>query len=122
MLLCAASYEANRRGLVRIRTLTDGWLTASALGDDTEMLPAWSGYAPLLPFFRGLTAIAPAREANGARALPGAPERELAPTTSPAPEATPEAKISEEEREQKQEAYRDYLTSEGLTPLTLDPP
>ncbi len=52
-----------------------------------------------------------------ARALPAVPEREVA---LPAPSAARAAStpLSDDERARKEAAYRDYLKSQGFTPLS----
>jgi hypothetical protein len=105
-------YVADRAGQVRLRNLTDGWLTPFALGGDALPVARERAYEPLPPFSRGVLTIDRAREANGAPALPAAREREL--PSAPRAARIVDAPMSDEERERSQP---DYLESQGLTPL-----
>jgi len=108
MLIGAATYEADRSGRIRLRDLTDGWLTVGRTGADGPLLPLRGSYAPHLP-------QAPAST------LRAAPERELAPSGSPTEPAVAEP-ASAEEIARKQRGYDAYLKSEGLTRLPVDEP
>jgi len=111
LLLGAAVYSADRSGRIRLRNLTDGWLTPARMSADVPSRTLHRGYDQLLPQARSST-------------LHAARERET--TTEVAPEVTPEvtptapaamAPTSTEEIARKQAAYDDYLKSQGLTRL-----
>jgi serine/threonine protein kinase len=109
-------YVADRTGRVRLRNLTDGWLTPAASGADPSSVTRERVYDPLPPFSRGILTVDRAREANGAPALPAALEREL--PGLPSVQRPAEPPMSDEERERRQAGYREYLESQGLTPLS----
>jgi serine/threonine protein kinase len=113
--ISGAFYAADRTGRLRLRNLTDGWLTPVALAAGPASVARERFYDPLPPFSRGILTVDRAREANGAPALPAAPELEL-PGVPGAQPAT-EAPMSDEERERRQARYREYLESQGLTRL-----
>jgi serine/threonine protein kinase len=118
LALGGAFYVGDRTGHVRLRNLTDGWLTPSAFVAETASLADERVYEVSMPFSRGIVAFDAAREANGARALPAVRERDLAsPSSAPNASDAVEAPLSDEERERRLGRYRDYLETEGLTPL-----
>jgi len=108
LLLGAAVYQADRSGRIRLRNLTDGWLTPARIGADAPPLPLRSSYEPILP---------PPRKST----LRAAPERELGAGDCSA-EPSAEVPLSADEIARKQGIYNDYLKSQGLTRLPLDPP
>jgi serine/threonine protein kinase len=121
VVISAAFYAADRSGQVRLRNLTDGWLTASSFDVEAPSSPRAHAYETATPFLRGVTPDSHAREANGAPAPAAIAERELASIAAIAsPVAQPP--LTEEERERRQAGYREYLESEGLTPLTEPSP
>jgi hypothetical protein len=65
---------------------------------------------------RGVFAPAATHEENGASALRALPERD-ADVAAPIEEHQAPTPLTDEERERKNAAYREYLRSEGLTPL-----
>jgi serine/threonine protein kinase len=100
LLLGAACYEADRTGRIRLRSLTDGWLSPARM-TDAAPIPLRSNFAPRLLRHRAST-------------LRAAPERELAPSNPPTQPAVT-VPMSAEEIARKQAAYVDYLKSQGLT-------
>jgi serine/threonine-protein kinase len=125
-LAAAAVYQADRSGRLRIRDLTDGRLTPARLGPDGPPARRSNGDRPELGIARGVYAREPTRAADGSLALRAEPEPELelAGGAEPSPEPVSPGPMSEAERARKQAAYRDYLTSQGLTRLgeVLDTP
>ena len=118
LLLGTAGYEANHRGLIRFRNASDGWLTAARLSGDGP-LPASKRAEPLEPLlFRGVTAGSPVCGENGSPTLCAAPERELTESGQPGAPPQTEAPMTDAERARRTTAYRDYLSSQGLTPLS----
>jgi serine/threonine-protein kinase len=114
-VLAGAVYQADRSGRIRVRDATDGWLTPGRLassvpGASVRDLPEYP-----LTWVRGVFAKEPTRAANGALVLRAVPEVEQAESAVDEPD--PSTPLSDEERARKQAAYRDYLTSQGLTPL-----
>jgi hypothetical protein len=100
---------------VRLRDLTDGWLTPARLAADALALPRSDGHQSPLTLVRGVFAAEPTRAADGALSLRAEPEVDRPDNDAPPdPAALP---ISEAERVRRIVAYRDYLKSEGLTPL-----
>jgi hypothetical protein len=113
--ISGAFYAADRTGRLRLRNLTDGWLTPVALAAGPASVARERFYDPLPPFSRGILTVDRAREADGAPALPAAPELELPGV--PGAQPVVEAPMSDEERERRQARYREYLESQGLTRL-----
>jgi hypothetical protein len=112
----AGSYYADRTGRVRVRDFTDGWLTAAPLAPDAPMpMPRGNYEPPPLNVVLGVVAVAPVVETNGMPTVRAEREPELVPG-KPARAAASEP-MSASERERRQERYRDFLKSEGLTPL-----
>ena len=120
----AAVYQADRTHKINVRDLTmrardvtDGWLTPVRLGPDVQPSSRESGsYQPTLRVARGVFAAHPTRDASGALALRAVPELESDSESDNGAESatTP---LTDTERARKQAAYRDYLKSEGLTPI-----
>lgn len=106
VLLAAAVYVGERTGRIRVRSLSDGWLTEARLAADVAPIPP----RPVAP-----PQLAVAKRAATAVAEPEAASAAAAPVED-AMATSPEA-MSDEERARKNAAYRDYLKSEGLTPL-----
>jgi Protein kinase domain len=127
-LAAAAVYYADRTGRIRVRDLTDGRLTPARLAPDGPPAPQSNRDWPDLGIARGVFAAEPTRDDRGQLALRAEPEPELDAAGGPDPaEPASSAPSDEAERVRKQAAYRDYLTSQGLTPLgevlqTLDTP
>jgi hypothetical protein len=115
VMLGAVGYAAERRGLIPVRHLTDGWLTAARLEADAPALSAERDYGQPQPQFRGVFAAETARDSKGALTLRAVPERDRLESELSGDQL--EAVMSDQERASKQAAYRDYLKSEGLTPL-----
>lgn len=116
-LICSGFYLADRTGYLRLRNLSDGWLTAGELTVGPQSSSAERVEPPLLP----LLLARPTGEGHQVRTLHAVPEREVAPSTPVAPQRAHEPAhepMSAAERERRQAAYRDYLESEGLTPLS----
>jgi serine/threonine protein kinase len=115
LAISGAFYVADRTGRVRLRNLTDGWLTPASFGADGLSVARERVCDPLAPFSRGILSVDAAREANGASALRAAPEREL--VSAPSAQPAVEPPMSDAERERRQAGYREYLESQGLTRL-----
>ena len=106
VLIAAAVYVGDRTGRIRVRNLSDGWLTKAPLAADPAPLPPRPVEPPRLALAkRAATAVVEPEAASVA-----APPTGDATATSPVP-------MSDEERARKDAAYRDYLQSQGLTPL-----
>jgi hypothetical protein len=116
-LTAAGVYQADRTGHVRVRDLTDRWLTPAQLAADLAPRELAIDTPQPLPFFRQVLGSVAVRDGNGALTLQAASERERG-VPEPATGPLPEPPMSEQERARKRAAYRDYLESEGLTPLT----
>jgi serine/threonine protein kinase len=117
VLICGGFYLADRAGHVRLRNLTDGWLTARALTVGPQSPPLERFEPPLLP----VLLARPTGQGHDAQTLRAVPERDVAPSPVAAPPRAREPAhepMSAEEREERKAAYRDYLESEGLTPLS----
>jgi serine/threonine-protein kinase len=106
-LLGAAGYQADHSGRIRLRNLTDGWLSPARMVD-APPLPLRNSDVPL---------VLPARVST----LTAAPERELLAGASQVL-PTAESPLSSEEIARRQASYNDYLTRQGLTRLPLDAP
>jgi serine/threonine protein kinase len=118
VLLGAGLYAADRTGRVRLRDLTDGWLTPARLTRDaTPPLAERAGYREDAPLQREMSTTGSLRDSAGRRILRAVPERERLPPGALAPGAE-EPPISEQERARRVAAYRDYLKNEGLTKLS----
>jgi serine/threonine-protein kinase len=116
VLLGAGAYEGNRRGLLRLRDASDGWLTTARLSVDAPPQAARRSELQLLEL-RAVTASSRCSE-RGSPTLCAVPERDL--TASPLPRSpAAESPMSDEERARRAAAYRDYLTREGLTRLEV---
>ena len=117
-LVAAAVYQADRTGRIRARNLTDGWLTPARLATDLDS-PRLGNYQPDFGIARGIFATEPTREASGALALRAQPELGSEGTATDVTDVTDatSAPMSDEERARKEAVYREYLTSQGLTPL-----
>ncbi len=118
VMLGAAAYAGDRSGLVRLRDASDGWLTAARLSVDAPLAASKRIQPPPVLLFRGVAAASPGCGANGSPALCAVPERET--TDSPQPGLLREAEtpMTDDERARRTTAYHDYLTSQGLTPLS----
>lgn len=112
----AGLYQADRSGRIHVRD----WavrLTPPRLAADAPRA-TWAEREARLPSLaRGVFAREPTRDAQGAWALRAEPERDSseAPPTTDSSAAFP---LSAEDEARKQAAYRAYLESEGLTPLS----
>jgi serine/threonine-protein kinase len=116
-LVTAAIYAGDRSGRIRVRSLSDGWLTAARLANDTAPPPPRPVEPPRLALTKRAASAVVEQEA--AATAPPTGEPEAAATAAPTgdtPEVSP-APMSDQERAQKDAAYRDYLQSQGLTPL-----
>ncbi len=124
----AVIYRADSTGRIRIRDLGNGWLPPVHLGGDVP-LSGRPRAAHLGITTRGVFASDPTRDPSGALSLRAEAERDVdvegeLRTLSDRWPTTP---LSDEQRVRKEAAYREYLRSQGLTPLnevlpTLDPP
>jgi hypothetical protein len=115
-LAAAAVYQADRTGRVRVRNLTDGWLTPARLAADSESPARLGNYQADFGIARGVFAADTTREASGALALRAPPELGSDAPPADASDAS-SAPLSDAERARKEAAYREYLTNQGLTPL-----
>jgi serine/threonine-protein kinase len=107
VVLAAAVVVGERSGRIRVRNLTDGWLTAARLAADSPTRTQTPAELPQLAISEQRASAVPELErATGATPFPA----QGAEPTSAAP-------LSDDERARKNAAYRDYLTSQGLTPL-----
>jgi len=118
VLLGAGVYAADRTGRVRLRDLTDGWLTPARLTNDaTPELSARDDYRATAPFLREVSTTKSLRDGAGRPILRAVPERELLPPGALASSAE-EPLITDQERARRVAAYREYLKNEGLTKLS----
>jgi serine/threonine-protein kinase len=118
VLLGAAVYEANRSGRVRLRNLSDGWLTSARLSDDAApALSKRNDNRENLPWLRGVSATDWVRDGAGRSTLRAVPERDIPSHGAVAPEAL-DAPIGDQERARRVAAYKEYLANEGLTKLS----
>ncbi len=115
-LAAAAVYQADRTGRIRIRDLTDGKLTPALLRPDAPLPPSADDRHSAVLVARGVLAREPTREANGSLALRAEPEVDSDPTDTDT-EAASTPPISPAEQARRVTAYREYLRSQGLTPL-----
>ena len=125
----AAVYRADSTGRIHVREMGQGWLTQVHLGADVANVTR-----PKREHFgittRGVIAAHAARDESGAPALLAVPEPERDVAQAEPRTLTdrwPTTPLSDAERARKEAAYREYLRSEGLTPLsevlpTLDAP
>jgi len=134
-LAAAAVYQADRSGKLRVRQLVESTLATARLAPDTSLWTVPEHVQPAVFVQRGVYAAEPTRDASGAWALRAEPERDSVVTAATAMPATVSAEasvplsdtgaptrdtgepISDDERAAKDAAYRDYLKSEGLTPI-----
>jgi len=115
----AALYQADRTGKLPISEAVSSTLSSTRLAPDASVWTVPDHFEPWVVISRGVYAAEPTRDASGASALRAEPERD---TAAPAIEIEPlsEAdRVAKEalERAAKEAAYRDYLKSEGLTPI-----
>ena len=120
----AAIFQADRTGRIHVRALVDGVLSPVRLGADVPLTTRAPSVANLGLTTRGIFAAIATRDASGNSALRAEPERD---TGLGVLESDPSAPLTDEERTKKDATYREYLRSEGLTPLnevlpTLDAP
>ncbi len=115
VLLGAAVYEADRSGRVRLRDLTDGWLTPARLTVDAAASLTQRDQRETLPSLRGVSTTDSVRDSAGRATLRAVPERELAASGIAAKAEEPP--ISDAERARRVAAYRAYLENQGLTKL-----
>jgi hypothetical protein len=118
-LAAAAVCQADRTGRIRIRDLTDGKLTPALLSPDAPRAPSADARVPAVLVARGVFAHEPTREADGTLALRAEPEVDSDPASDAdaGTESAAATPISETERIRRIVAYREYLRSQGLTPL-----
>ena len=116
-LVAAGVFQADRSGRVRVRDLTDGWLTPALLAADTASPARQGNYQPDFGIARGVFAADATREANGKLALRAQPELDVDGSVPGASEPGAATPMSDEERARKDAAYHDYLTNQGLVPL-----
>jgi serine/threonine-protein kinase len=117
VLLGAAVYGADRSGRVRLRAITDGWLTPARLSDDAApSLARRDDNRENLPFLRGVSTTDWVRDGAGRPTLRAVPERDILPRGALAAQSL-EPPITDQERARRVAAYSDYLENEGLTKL-----
>jgi Protein kinase domain len=113
LVAAAGVYQADKTGRIRVRDLTDGRLTPARLSADQPPAPYGGRYLAETGIARGIYAAEPTRDEAGRLALRAVPEVD-APSDDESTATTP---MDDTERAQKEAAYRDYLRSQGLTPL-----
>ncbi|MES1173724.1 MAG: serine/threonine-protein kinase [Myxococcales bacterium] len=112
----AATVYGDRTGRIHVRELAHSWLTPARLGADVPLAPRPSASPIFGLTSRGVFATLPTRDADGNAVLRAEPERDAqAPVVGE--DSSVIAPLSDEERARKEAAYREYLQSEGLTPL-----
>ena len=112
-LAAAALYQADRTGKINVREVAHSFLDPVRLGADVPLELPENHRQPEFGIARGVYAAQPTREANGGFALRAVPEVD----TGDAAEDSTTTPMSDAEQARRQAAYRDYLTSQGLTPL-----
>jgi hypothetical protein len=117
----AAIIQADRTGRIHVRALADRWLTPAHLGADVSLVPRAKPMANFGLTARGVFAQVPTRDANGNLALRAEPERDEE-TGVLGSGSTAIVPLSDEERALKEASYREYLRTEGLTPLSEELP
>jgi serine/threonine protein kinase len=126
-LAAAAVYQADRTGRIRVRDLAEGKLMPARMTPDAPWSVSSDRYLPQVRGSRGVFAGEPTRDANGALALRAVPELDSEGSKPEAADSATPTPVTEAVRARREAAYRDYLTSQGLTPLrevlpTLDAP
>jgi hypothetical protein len=116
-LAAAAVYQADRTGRIRVRDLTDGKLTPARLSADVPPPAHPDAHLPQALIVRGVFAQEPTREADGTLALRAVPEVDTDSGTDSDTDGTATTPISPAEQARRVTAYREYLRSQGLTPL-----
>ena len=142
-LVVAAGYQAHRTGKLRLKELASATLAPARLGPDARVWAVPDHDQPPIFVSRGVDAAEPTRDANGELVLRAEPERDSQAVPTPigvaaaapdaaAGESVPPADAEEQpsdtttdspapaneaERIRKEQAYREYLKSEGLTPI-----
>jgi hypothetical protein len=117
VLLGAGLYAADRTGRVRLRNLTDGWLTPAGLSNDALREPSErEGDRANVPFLREVSTTGSLRDGAGRLTLRAVREPERSPPAALAPSSI-EPLITDQERARRVAAYREYLDNEGLTKL-----
>ena len=102
---------------MRLRNLTDGWLTPARLTNDAlREPPVRDGYRANLPFLREVSTTGSLRDGAGRLLLRAVPEPERLPPAAHAADFV-EPLITDQERARRVAAYREYLDNEGLTKL-----
>ena len=119
VLLGVGLYAADRSGRVRLRALTDGWLTSARLNDDaTRELSESGNHRANLSWMREVsTTTGSLRDGTGRPILRAVREPERAPPAALAA-ALVEPLLTDQERARREAAYREYLENEGLTKLS----
>jgi serine/threonine protein kinase len=115
----AAVYQADRTGRIRVRDLTDGKLTPALLSADVPPPAHADPHLPQTLVVRGVFAQEPTHAADGTLALRAVPEvdTDAGTDTDADTEAAAAPPISRAEQARRVTAYREYLRSQGLTPL-----
>ncbi len=123
-LAAAGLYEADRTGRVHVRDIPARVLNSVRLRDDVLLSPGPEHVVIDTSLARGVYARETTREANGALALRAVREIDNGEATATDDDPAASVPISDEERARRQAVYRDYLTSQGLTPLSevVQPP
>ncbi|HTA88679.1 MAG TPA: serine/threonine-protein kinase [Polyangiaceae bacterium] len=113
LVAVAGLYQADKTGRIRVRDLTDGRLVPARLSADQPAAPYAGRYLADTGIARGIYAAEPTRDEAGRLSLRAVPEVDV-PSADESVATTP---MTDAERARKQAAYRDYLRSQGLTPL-----
>ncbi len=113
LVAAAGLYQADKTGRIRLRDLIDGRLVPARLSADQPAAPYAGRYLADTRTARGIFAAEPTRDEAGRLSLRAVPEVD-APSVDESAATTP---MTDAERARKQAAYRDYLRSQGLTPL-----
>jgi serine/threonine protein kinase len=119
-LIMGGVYAADRSGRIKLRNLTDGWLTGPALAADAPTLELRSSNEQWHVPASGVYAITPVRDASGALTLRAVPERDLVAPTQNGSLAEQAAFVAamEDQRTQRHIADLAHLKSQILTPAS----
>jgi hypothetical protein len=134
-LVAGALYQADRIGKLPIRDFVSGKLIPARLAPDVSAWAVPDHFEPRVVLSRGIYAAEPTRDASGALVLRAEPERDtdtaaVGSVASEPLDAAAVGSVASEplnaaereaneavERAAKEAAYREYLKSEGLTPV-----
>jgi hypothetical protein len=112
----AALYQADRTGKIHLRRDAMSLLHPAHLAADLPLAARAERRLPEIALVRGVYARETSREAIGGAALRALPEAALDEGAALSAESTI-TQLSDAEQARRRAAYRDYLTSQGLTPL-----